>query len=60
MKNKEIERSLQILLWIWFGVMTSFVTTNVVNIAKLETENKLLKDNITMIRNYLIQKSNKI
>jgi cell division protein FtsB len=46
-KHKEIHRTLQVLLWVWFGVMTSFVSTNVVNIAKLETENKVLKQNIT-------------
>jgi len=47
LKNKEICRTLQVLLWIWFGVMTSFVSTNVVNIEKLETENKILRQNIT-------------
>jgi hypothetical protein len=36
--QKETAKSLQILLWLWFGVMTSFVATNVVNIAKLETK----------------------
>jgi cell division protein FtsB len=49
LKNKEICRTLQVLLWIWFGVMTSFVATNVVNIAKLQTENKVLKENITTL-----------
>jgi cell division protein FtsB len=47
LKQKEIIKTLQVLLWLWFGVMTSFVSTNVVNIAKLETENKVLKQNIT-------------
>jgi hypothetical protein len=46
-KQKEITKTLQVLLWIWFGTMTSFVSTNVVNIAKLETENKILRQNIT-------------
>jgi hypothetical protein len=47
LKQKEIHKTLQVLLWIWFGTITSFVSTNVVNIAKLETENKILRQNIT-------------
>jgi hypothetical protein len=39
-KQKEIHRTLQILLWIWFGTITSFVSVNVVNIARLQTEMK--------------------
>jgi cell division protein FtsB len=50
-KQKEIIRTLQVLLWVWFGVVTSFVSTNVVNIAKLETENKILRQNITNLEN---------
>lgn len=42
-KARQVEKSLQVLLWIWFGVITSFVATNVVNIAKLETEIDLIK-----------------
>jgi hypothetical protein len=49
LKHKEICRTLQVLLWVWFGVVTSFVSTNVVNIARLETENKVLKQNITVL-----------
>lgn len=45
-KQRQISLSLQVLLWLWFGVITSFVFTNVVNIAKLETQNKLLQQNI--------------
>jgi cell division protein FtsB len=47
LKQKEIIKTLQVLLWIWFGTITSFVSVNVVNIAKLETENKILRQNIT-------------
>jgi hypothetical protein len=47
LKQKEIHKTLQVLLWIWFGTITSFVSTNVVNVAKLETENKILRQNIT-------------
>jgi hypothetical protein len=47
LKQKEISRTLQVLLWLWFGTITSFVAANVVNIAKLETENKILRQNIT-------------
>jgi hypothetical protein len=49
LKHKEICRTLQVLLWVWFGVVTSFVSTNVVNIARLETENKILRQNITLL-----------
>jgi hypothetical protein len=47
LKNKEVIKTLQVILWLWFGIITSFVSTNVVNIAKLETENKILRQNIT-------------
>jgi hypothetical protein len=50
-KHKEICRTLQVLLWVWFGTITSFVSTNVVNIARLETENKILQENITHLEN---------
>lgn len=38
--QKQIHKTLQVLLWLWFGVITSFVSANVVNIAKIETEIK--------------------
>jgi hypothetical protein len=40
LKQKEISRTLQVLLWLWFGTMTSFTIVNTVNIAKLETQMK--------------------
>ncbi len=46
LKHKEICRTLQVLLWLWFGTISSFVATNVVNIARLETENKILQEKI--------------
>jgi hypothetical protein len=53
----QTQKSLQVLLWLWFGVITSFVITNVVNIAKLETQvkalentNKTLNDRITLLK----------
>jgi hypothetical protein len=46
LKNKEIIKTLQVLLWIWFGTITSFAIVNTVNIAKLETDNKLIHDQI--------------
>jgi hypothetical protein len=39
-KQKQISLTLQIILWLWFGTITSFVSVNVVNIARLETEIK--------------------
>jgi cell division protein FtsB len=53
-KQKEIVRTLQVLLWLWFGVMTSFVSTNVVNIARLETEVKVLHKDIEDLQNRII------
>ena len=38
LKQKEICRTLQVLLWLWFGTITSFAIVNMTNIAKLETE----------------------
>jgi cell division protein FtsB len=53
----QTQKSLQVLLWVWFGVITSFVIMNVVNIAKLETQvkalentNKTLNDRITLLK----------
>jgi hypothetical protein len=54
LKNKEICRTLQVLLWLWFGVTTSFVFTNVVNIARLQTENKILRENITVLEDHIV------
>jgi hypothetical protein len=50
-KHTEIHRTLKVLLWLWFGTITSFVSTNVVNIAKIETENKILQDKIINLEN---------
>jgi cell division protein FtsB len=46
LKQKEIHRTLQVLLWLWFGTMTSFTIVNTVNIAKLETQVKNLNDEL--------------
>jgi hypothetical protein len=40
LRHKEICRTLQVLLWLWFGTITSFTIVNTVNIAKLETQVK--------------------
>jgi hypothetical protein len=49
-KSKQIAICLQILLWVWFGTITSFCAANVVNVAKLEVENKLLKEDIILLK----------
>jgi hypothetical protein len=54
-KSKKIEISLQIFLWLWFGLITSFCATNVVNIVRLETENKILKEDIILLKNKSIK-----
>jgi hypothetical protein len=38
LRQKEIIKTLQVLLWLWFGTMTSFAIVNMTNIAKLETQ----------------------
>jgi hypothetical protein len=53
-RQKEICKTLQILLWIWFGLVTSFCATNVVNIAKLETQIKETNTRIDNIENRLL------
>jgi hypothetical protein len=40
LKQKEIHKTLQVLLWLWFGTITSFTIVNVANIVKLETQVK--------------------
>jgi hypothetical protein len=40
LKQKEIHKTLQVLLWLWFGTITSFAIVNMTNIAKLETQMK--------------------
>jgi hypothetical protein len=44
--NQDIQKSLQILLWLWFGTMTSFTIVNTVNIAKLESQVNNLTDEL--------------
>jgi hypothetical protein len=53
----QTQKSLQVLLWLWFGVITSFCSTNFVNISKLETQvkslenaNKTLNDRIVFLK----------
>lgn len=52
-KHKEVCRTLQILLWLWFGLTTSFIATNVVNIARLETQIKLIETDNKMFKNHI-------
>ena len=49
-KHKEICRTIQVLLWIWFGVTTSFIATNVVNIARLETQIKIIESDNRILK----------
>jgi hypothetical protein len=46
LKSKEICRTLQVLLWLWFGTITSIALVSMTNIAKLETNNKLIHEKI--------------
>jgi hypothetical protein len=61
LKQKEITRTLQVLLWLWFGTITSFTIVNTVNIAKLETGNKLIHEKLNNLeRRHLLLKYNTI
>jgi hypothetical protein len=58
--QKQIHKTLQVLLWLWFGVITSFTAVNVVNIVKLETQvknlsqdNQNLRSSINLLKYYL-------
>ena len=53
-KHKKICLTIQILLWVWFGTITSFVANNVVNIAKLETESKSKQKQIENLETQLL------
>ena len=57
-QNKEITRTLQVLLWLWFGVFTSFVLVSVVNIAKLETRVEILENHIILFEKLNLEKNN--
>ena len=61
MESKQIQKSLQFLLWMWFGTMTSFVCVSVVNIAKLETQvNNLNHELDDLQKRHLLLKYNTI
>ena len=61
MESKQVQKLLQVLLWLWFGLMTSFVAVGVVNIAKLETEVKNLNHKMDDLqKRHLLLKYNTI
>lgn len=46
LKSKEICRTIQVLLWLWFGIITSFTVVNMANIVKLETDSKAIYEQL--------------
>jgi hypothetical protein len=46
LKNKEVIKTLQVLLWLWFGTITSFTIVNMANIVKLETDSKAVYERL--------------
>jgi hypothetical protein len=46
LKNKEVIKTLQVLLWLWFGTITSFTIVNMANIVKLETDSKAVHERL--------------
>jgi hypothetical protein len=53
-KHRVIKKYLQVLLWIWFGTMTSFVATNVVNIAKLENQTQMTQEQMQKLEKRIL------
>ena len=53
-KQQQICKIFQVLLWMWFGTVSSFVSVNVVNIARLQTENRILHNNIDTLENRIL------
>jgi hypothetical protein len=61
LKQKEITKTLQVLLWLWFGTITSFAIVNMTNIAKLETQIKIINHELNNLENrHLLLKYNTI
>ena len=52
--QKQLSKTLQIILWLWFGTITSFVSVNVVNIVRLQSENKILLKNMDQMRDQIM------
>jgi hypothetical protein len=49
-KQNEVCRVLKILIWVWFGAITSFVAMNVLNIVRIETKVSNLQHSITDLK----------
>jgi len=54
LKSKEICRTLQVLLWLWFGIITSFTVVNMTNIVKLETDSKAIYEQLDNINKRIL------
>ena len=53
-KQKKIALTLQILLWMWFGTVSSFTAVNTANILKLELKNASLRYNVNNLERRLL------
>jgi hypothetical protein len=61
LKQKEITKTLQVLLWLWFGTITSFAIVNMTNITKLETQIKIINNELNNLENrHLLLKYNTV
>jgi hypothetical protein len=61
LRQKEITKTLQVLLWLWFGTITSFAIVNMTNIAKLETQIKIINYELDQLeKRHLLLKYNTI
>jgi hypothetical protein len=61
LRQKEITKTLQVLLWLWFGTITSIALVNMTNIAKLETQIKNINYELDSLENrHLLLKYNTI
>ena len=50
----QVCKVLKILLWLWFGTISSVVISDFVNIARLQSENQIIKTNIQSLKDRML------
>ena len=57
-KNSQSQKVLQVLLWIWFGMITAFAMSNTIKIVKLETDNKAIHRQVNNLNTRILHYQN--